>query len=58
MGNDLVVGLGSVNGSAGEGSENGSVKGLVTGATGSFGVGVGDGVGRVDGDGVDGAAGT
>ena len=41
MGNDIVVGLGSVNGSAGKGSENGSVKGLVTGATDGVGVGVG-----------------
>ena len=56
MGNDIVVGLGSVNGSAGKGSESESVRGLVTEARGSVGVGVGDGLGRVVGDGVDGAA--
>ena len=58
MGNDIVVGLGSVDGSAGKGSENRSVKGLVSRARGSVGVGVGDGVGRVVGDGGDGAGGT
>ena len=48
MGNDIVVGLGSVDRSAGKGLENG----LVTGARDRVGLGVGDGVGRVVGDGV------